>query len=235
MQLKDMNGVDGGYTNPTSVPGHKSYLSNGYGSIDGHAVNGLSMNGHANGALANGYASRTSEPTTVDKSIEGGVPIAICGMACRLPGGIHTPQNLWDFLMAKGDARSIVPDSRYNVSAFYDPSGKPGTVKTKYGYFLDVDLTKSDGTFSSFARGALERQDPHQLQMCEVARECIVDAGEVNWKGKRIGVYVGSFGEDWVEMNAKEPLQYGIYRIPGYGDFMLSNHVSYEMDLKGPR
>lgn len=37
-------------------------------------------------------------------------PIAICGMAIRLPGGLHTPQQFWDFLVAKGDARGRVPE-----------------------------------------------------------------------------------------------------------------------------
>ncbi|KAJ5652341.1 Acyl transferase/acyl hydrolase/lysophospholipase [Penicillium longicatenatum] len=164
-------------------------------------------------------------------------PIAICGMSVRLPGGLHTPQQLWDFLIAKGDARGTVPKSRYNVSAYYSDSeaAKPGSIKTEYGYFLDesVDLASIDTSFFSMAKVDVERMDPHQRQMLEVARECLEDAG-VSWKGRPIGCYMGSFGEDWVEMFAKENQQYGLYRVTGYGDFMLSNRVSYEMDLTGP-
>lgn len=164
-------------------------------------------------------------------------PVAICGMACRLPGGVETPQQMWDFLMAKGDARSTVPESRYNIEAFHSMSGKAGTIKTQHGYFLDnnVDLGSLDSSCFSIPRGELERVDPHQRQMLEVARECLDDAGEVNVRGGLVGCYMGSFGEDWCEMFAKDNQQYGVYRVSGYGDFMLSNRVSYEMDLRGPR
>jgi acyl transferase domain-containing protein len=166
-----------------------------------------------------------------------GVPIAICGMALRLPGGLHSPQQFWDFLLAKGDARSRVPESRYNVDSFYSRRAKPGTVKSEYGYFLDesIDLGALDTSFFTMPRNEVERCDPGQRQMLEVAREAMEDAGETNYRGKAIGVYMGSFGEDWTEMAAKEPHQYGLYRVTGYGDFMLSNRVSYEMHLQGPR
>ncbi|KAJ5768714.1 Acyl transferase/acyl hydrolase/lysophospholipase [Penicillium odoratum] len=158
-------------------------------------------------------------------------------MSVRLPGGIHSPQQLWDFLIAKGDARGPVPKSRYDASAYYSDSEmpNPGSTKTEYGYFLDesIDLAYIDTSFFSMAKLDVERMDPHQRQMLEVARECLEDAG-VNWKGRPIGCYMGSFGEDWVEMSAKENQQYGLYRVTGYGDFMLSNRISYEMDLTGP-
>ncbi|KGO55930.1 Acyl transferase/acyl hydrolase/lysophospholipase [Penicillium expansum] len=163
-------------------------------------------------------------------------PIAICGMSVRLPGGLHSPQQLWDFLIAKGDARGPVPKSRYNASGYNSEIPKPGSIKTKHGYFLDdsIDLASIDTSFFSMAKVDVERMDPHQRQMLEVARECIEDAGVTNWKGRPIGCYMGSFGEDWAEMFAKENQQYGLYRVTGYGDFMLSNRISYEMDLTGP-
>jgi acyl transferase domain-containing protein len=46
---------------------------------------------------------------------------------------------------------------------------------------------------------------------------------------------MGSFGEDWTEMFAKENQQYGLHRVSGYGDFVLANRVSYELDFTGPR
>ncbi len=231
--------VNGIKPNGTGANGHRlnGHYTNGNG-INGYSVshNQVSSNGHTN-APVNGHATTNghsvSGQTSPSHSIN--TPIAVCGMACRLPGGLHTPQQLWEFLLAKGDARCRVPESRYNVSAFYDPSGKPGTVKTEYGYFLDMDLSKADGNFSSLVRRALERYDPHQLLMTEVAREAIEDAGEANWKGGLIGCYVGSFGEDWCEMLAKDSQQYGLYRVAGVGDYMLANHVSYEMDFRGPR
>ncbi|KAJ6183837.1 hypothetical protein N7519_005138 [Penicillium mononematosum] len=163
-------------------------------------------------------------------------PIAICGMSVRLPGGLHTPQQLWDFLIAKGDARGKVPKSRYNASTYYSDTQKPGSIKTEYGYFLDesIDIASVDTSFFTMGKLEVERMDPQQRQMLEVARECMEDAGETNWKGRPIGCYMGSFGEDWLELYGKETQQYGQYRVSGYGDFMLPNRVSYEMDLTGP-
>ncbi|GKZ51855.1 putative PKS/NRPS-like protein biosynthetic cluster [Aspergillus brasiliensis] len=165
------------------------------------------------------------------------VPIAICGMSVRLPGGLHSPQDFWDFLISKGDARGPVPKSRYNAAAHYSEKPKPGTISTEYGYFLDesIDISAIDTSFFNMSKAEVERTDPQQRLMLEVARECIEDAGETSRKGQRIGCYMGSFGEDWVELFAKETQQYGLYRVTGYGDFMLPNRVSYEMDLTGPR
>ncbi|GKZ27195.1 type I Iterative Polyketide synthase (PKS), partial [Aspergillus brasiliensis] len=164
------------------------------------------------------------------------VPIAICGMSVRLPGGLHSPQDFWDFLISKGDARGPVPKSRYNAAAHYSEKPKPGTISTEYGYFLDesIDISAIDTSFFNMSKAEVERTDPQQRLMLEVARECIEDAGETSRKGQRIGCYMGSFGEDWVELFAKETQQYGLYRVTGYGDFMLPNRVSYEMDLTGP-
>ncbi len=162
-------------------------------------------------------------------------PIAICGMALRLPGRLHSPEEFWEFLLAKKDARSKVPASRYNISSYYSAEGKRGTVKTEYGYFLDdsVNLGSLDTSFFNIPRHELELLDPQQRQMLEVARECMEDAGETNWKGRPIGCYMGNYGEDWFEMLSKEAQLKGLYRATGYGDFMLSNRVSYEMDLQG--
>ena len=205
-----------------------------------------STNG-VNGTTTNGYAPKEHSPKATNAAISASEDssgsdrykgmIAVCGMALRLPGGLTTPQQFWDFLLAKGDARGRVPSSRYNVDAYYSDKPKSGTVKTEYGYFLDdesVDLGSLDASLFSMPRAELERADPHQRQMLEVARECFEDAGEVGWAGNRIGCYMGSFGEDWCEMFAKEPQQYGLYRVSGFGDFMLANRVSYEMDLRGP-
>ncbi|KAJ3955154.1 hypothetical protein N0V92_008317 [Colletotrichum tropicale] len=237
--------INGTYTvgsERTTAASHDNHAHgvDGTDHADGHGTTATAefSNGHAP-HFGLSHSSAVDETNNINRPINSPAsrddqPIAICGMACRLPGGLHTPQQLWDFLLAKGDARTRVPESRYNVDAFYDPSGRPGTVKTEYGYFLDYDISKSDGAFSSFVRGATEREDPHQRQMSEVARECIEDAGEANYRGKLIGCYVGSFGEDWCEMFAKDTQQHGLYRVAGYGDFMLSNNVAYEMDLKGP-
>lgn len=186
------------------------------------------INGDMNGHNVKGDAAHD----TIGK---GEIPFAICGLALRLPGGLRTPQQFWEFLLAGGDARTRVPESRYNISAFYDPDGKPASVPTEYGYFLDDDLRALDTSFFSMPRSEAERASPEQRLMLEVARECLEDAGETDWRGRSIGCYMGNFGEDWCEMFARESQGWGQYRATGYGDFVLSNRISYELGLRGPR
>ncbi|EQB57236.1 KR domain-containing protein [Colletotrichum gloeosporioides Cg-14] len=171
-----------------------------------------------------------------DGSTGAAEPIAICGMALRLPGGIATPEQFWDFLINKKDARGPVPESRFNVSSYYSESGKPGHMKTQYGYFLDesVDLAALDTTFFRMPKTEVERADPQQRLLLELTRECLESAGETEYRGKTIGTFVGCFGEDWLETLAKDTEVVGQYKITGYGDFMMSNRLSYEYDLKGP-
>ena len=201
-------------------------------------VNGLD-NSHVNGA--NGAHINGSDDHGVNGFSErrhnGQAPLAICGMACRLPGGLTTPQELWDFLLAKKDGRCPVPESRYDGSAYYSATPKPGTNATEYGYFLDesVDVGALDTSFFTMPRSEVERADPQQRLMLEVARECFDDAGVTEWRGKTIGCYIGNFGEDWVEMFAKETQHYGIHRVAGIGDYIIANRLSYEFDIKGPR
>ncbi|KAJ5770265.1 Acyl transferase/acyl hydrolase/lysophospholipase [Penicillium nucicola] len=175
--------------------------------------------------------------TSMCDSLSGtSTPMAICGMALRLPGGISNDAQLWEFLLAKRDARSRVPNTRYNASSYHSKSGNHGTSKSEYGYFLDesVDLGTLDTSFFSFTKLELEYIDPCQRQLLEVVRECFESAGEVNYRGRDIGCFVGSFGDDWTESlthdhqtSAKYPLMVG-------GDFAIPNRVSYEYDLHGP-
>lgn len=205
--------------------------------MHGHATScdaGINGTGH----IPNGTGSKGPSTDGIHESVNvGQAPIAICGMACRLPGGLTNPEELWDFVLAKKDGRCRVPERRYNIAGHYSKIPKPGMVSTEYGYYLDesVDLGALDTSFFTLPRTEVERADPQQRLMLEVGRECLEDAGVTNWRGKTIGCYIGNFGENWIEMFAKEPLQWGPYRIAGTGDYVIANRFSYEFDLKGPR
>jgi acyl transferase domain-containing protein len=61
-------------------------------------------------------------------------------------------------------------------------------------------------------------------------------AGEANFRGKDIGTYVGLFSEGWQEYIQNRDLHdFAPYQLTGKTDFMLSNRIAYEYDLKGPR
>jgi acyl transferase domain-containing protein len=164
------------------------------------------------------------------------VPIAVCGIGMRLPGGIHSDHALYDFLINKGDARSTIGMDRFNVDAYYSPHGKQGTINTKHGYFLnDVDLSNFDISMFTLTVAEAEQMDPHQRLVLEVVREAFESAGEIDWRGKNIGTYVGMFSEDWQDLEHKDIQEYNPYRVLGGLDFALPNRVSYEYNLKGPR
>ncbi|KAE9370652.1 hypothetical protein N431DRAFT_559764 [Stipitochalara longipes BDJ] len=177
--------------------------------------------------------AHTQHPTS-DHATSTIRPIAICGMGMRLPGNIRDSESFWDTLVNGKDARGPVPADRYNVDGFSDALGKKGAIETKFGYFIDDDLTTLDTSFFSMSKAELERIDPQQRQLLEVTREALENAGEVGYRGKLIGCYVGNFAEDWLQLSAKETQHSGGYIMTGHGDLMLANRVSYEFDLKGP-
>lgn len=157
-------------------------------------------------------------------------------MGMRLPGGVSDESSFWNLLVNKKDGRCTVPEDRYNVNAFYSPNGGHGTVKTKHGYFLDhLDLHHLDASFFSMNKTEVEKLDPQQRLLLETVWECMENGGQVGWRGKKIGCYVRVFGEDWLDMAAKDTQHLGVYRITGSGDFAISNRISYEYDLRGPR
>ncbi|CCF37220.1 fatty acid synthase [Colletotrichum higginsianum] len=162
-------------------------------------------------------------------------PVAIIGVAMRLPGRVRNETDFWNLLSAKKSGLCNVPQNRFNIDGFYDPSGTTGTIPINKGYFLeDVDIQQFDTTVFPISKKELERLDPSQRQLLQVAYECFESAGVSSWRGSSTGCYVGEFGEDWADVNAKETQHRGSYRGTGFGDFAMSNRVSYEFGLRGP-
>ena len=188
------------------------------------------------GAIVSLNSIADAEPIQyIGRQIRSPMPIAVCGLAMRLPGGVHNANDFWDLLFNGKDVRKSVPDHRYHARSFGDELGQSGAIESEIGYFIDDNLSALDASFFSMSRDELEKTDPQQRQLLEVTRECLENAGEVNYRGKCIGCYVGTFGEDWLYMSAKEPQHTGGYVYTGYSDLMIANRVSYEFDFTGPR
>ncbi|KAE8422418.1 putative polyketide synthase [Aspergillus pseudocaelatus] len=160
-------------------------------------------------------------------------PIAIVGMAMRLPGGIRTTEDFWQFLINKRDGHCEVPKTRYGINAFYNAQSGRYT-HTRYGYFLPEDPACFDAPFFSVTEQEASAMDPQQRLLLEVVWECLENAGETNWQGKDIGCYVGVFGEDWLGLSHRDPLSIGRSHALGTSSFALANTVSYKFDLRGP-
>lgn len=178
-----------------------------------------------------GAATPSSEMDTSD-------PIAIVGMAVRLPGGVKNTEDFWNLMMNKQSGLIPIPPERWNSEGFYSPVAKWGTVQNKEAYMFtqaDNDLTKFDASYFTCGEKEIERMDPMQRQLLEIARECLDNAGETDWRGQEIGCYVGNFSSDWQDDLSMDPHASGLYRGSGYLDFLQPNRVSYEYGWTGPR
>jgi len=155
-------------------------------------------------------------------------------MGLRLPEGIRSDTALYNFLINKGDARSLAGKIRYNSDAYHRSDSKPGSIISNYGYFLNDDLTKFDLSMFNMTPAEVERLDPNQRLLLEVVREALESSGE-EWRGKKIGTYVGVFSEDWQDLHSKDTQNFASYQLTGDNDFVWANRIAYEYDLKGPR
>ncbi|KAI1808923.1 hypothetical protein F4811DRAFT_566518 [Daldinia bambusicola] len=161
-------------------------------------------------------------------------PVAICGMAMRLPGGVKTPEDYWDVLYNGKDQRSPVPISRYNIKGFNSDMGKTNTIYQQHAYFLEDDLAAFDAGLFTMTRNELEKADPQQRLLLLVVRECLESAGVTDYRGSLTGFFVGTFSEDWLQTQSREEQHPTGYVLTGHLDPMLANRVAFEYDLRGP-
>ncbi|KAL4784750.1 polyketide synthase [Aspergillus varians] len=165
-------------------------------------------------------------------------PIAICGIACRLPGEASNPRAFWDLLSAGRTAQCKAPGSRFNVEAFYHPQGqdRPGSMMTEGGYFLNEDLREFENSFFGINNLEATYMDPQQRKLLEVVYECLEDAGIPMDKasGSNTGCYVGNFTVDYMVMQLRDPDFLSRYSGTGLGTTLLGNRISHVFNLQGP-
>ncbi|KIA75812.1 hypothetical protein HK57_00426 [Aspergillus ustus] len=160
-------------------------------------------------------------------------PVAIVGMAMRLPGGVRTEEAFWDLLVNKKNGLCAVPTSRCSKEAMR-PLGEVDSGARDQGFFLQEDPAYFDPSLFSISAQDAGALDPQQRLLLQVVWECMESAGQKNWRGTRTGCYVGVFGEDWVEMAHKDVQHLSSLYPIATGDFALANQVSYQFDLRGP-
>jgi acyl transferase domain-containing protein/NADPH:quinone reductase-like Zn-dependent oxidoreductase len=174
-------------------------------------------------------------------SIEGGPltgAVAITGIGCRFPGGVHSPSEYWKFLVGKGDGIVEVPPDRWNLDMFYDADpDAPGRMYTRRGGFLTDPLWSFDPEFFGISPREASIMDPQQRLVLEVAWEALDDGGMAGRVGGRdVGVYVGAFMNDNQVRRHLPGARAALNgHTPTSGTFtMLSNRLSYVLDLRGP-
>ena len=152
-----------------------------------------SGNGHPEASRAPGLvANQTTKPMGKYRQD----PIAIVGMANRLPGDNNNPSQLWNFLERGGIAQNDPPESRFSLHGHYDKSLKPHTIRTPGAMFLEkVDPAYFDASFFKINRADAIAMDPQQRQLLEVVYEGLENAGLTLERvdGAMYGCFVGSY------------------------------------------
>ncbi|KAI0595293.1 polyketide synthase [Biscogniauxia sp. FL1348] len=164
-------------------------------------------------------------------------PIAIVGMACRMPGGVKDISGLWEFLREQKDVHQEFTEPRFSASGFYHPNpDRPGTAAASHGFLLEEDPRLFDPAFFGITDLEAETLDASQRKLLEVTYEAFENAGET-WEsvsGARIGVFVGDICFDNYVSQTRDWDYGGKYSATGAFPNMLANRIHYIFNLKGP-
>ena len=180
---------------------------------------------------------RTARRSLTEHQARAGEPLAVIGIGCRFPGGINTPDDLWE---AVRDGRDLVGpfpvDRGWDLDALYDPTGERfGTSYVKEGAFLDELAMFDAGFFGISPREALA-MDPQQRIILEVAWEAFEHAriDPTSLHGTRTGVYVGATDFDYGRQLAKIPPELEGNVMIGRSGAVTSGRIAYFLGLHGP-
>ena len=164
------------------------------------------------------------------------IPIAVIGMGCRLPGGIESPEKLWEALLRGDDLVTEIPADHWDVDEFYDPEpGVPGKSITRYGGFLD-DIWGFDAPFFGLRTHEATYMDPNHRLLMETSWEAIEHAGmdPRSLFGSKTGVFMGIVHDDHVVLTYEAGAIHDAYAYPGNTASMASGRIAYWLGVHGP-
>jgi acyl transferase domain-containing protein/acyl carrier protein len=163
-------------------------------------------------------------------------PIAIVGMSCRLPGGIRSPEDLWDLVIDGGDAIGEFPTDRgWDIERLYHPDPDHfGTSYVREGGFL-YDAGEFDAEFFRISPREALAMDPQQRLFLEASWEALEDAhiDPTSLRGTRTGVFAGVMYEDY-PVDPQLKAQGGGKGASINAASIVSGRVAYLFGLEGP-